>query len=302
MSPVCNRVGVVLPGRISQRGRGGTHRWSVGRSQSEHPRNQVRRNCPQEPRPDAARADKWNIRGIKSVRATQPALSAPTNGTCAESSRDEDGSCGCFQVASAGWCTKGAGESREADLPCRTTRAKVDPDTMQVTIQQRPGPSFRSARCSGAPARHRAGVGRSIPRDPLLHPAGPRALHRRGTRRDEPVAACTGSPSGWRSPSIVSSAARKVVGDRYHVRPLTTPRQMRTSMVYVLLNFRKHLGRSPASTPESGPHSGVAPSAGDHAGLKQPRLRPRGWRPSVGSAPAVSSARRTSVYLRPHPT
>jgi hypothetical protein len=37
----------------------------------------------------------------------------------------------------------------------------------------------------------------------------------------------------------------KVVGDRYHARPLTTPRQMRTSMVYVLLNFRKHL-RAPA--------------------------------------------------------
>jgi hypothetical protein len=37
----------------------------------------------------------------------------------------------------------------------------------------------------------------------------------------------------------------KVVGDRYHARPLATPRQMRTSMVYVLLNFRKHL-RAPA--------------------------------------------------------
>ena len=37
----------------------------------------------------------------------------------------------------------------------------------------------------------------------------------------------------------------KVVGDRYHARPLTTPRQMRTSMVDVLLNFRKHL-RAPA--------------------------------------------------------
>jgi hypothetical protein len=33
-----------------------------------------------------------------------------------------------------------------------------------------------------APARHQAGVGRRIPRRPLLHPAGPRALHRRGRR------------------------------------------------------------------------------------------------------------------------
>ena len=37
----------------------------------------------------------------------------------------------------------------------------------------------------------------------------------------------------------------KVVGDRYHARALTTPRHMRASMVYVLLNFRKHL-RAPA--------------------------------------------------------
>jgi hypothetical protein len=47
----------------------------------------------------------------------------------------------------------------------------------------------------------------------------------------------------------------KVVGDRYHARPLKTPRQMRTSMVYVLLNFRKHL-RAPAGIDprSSGPH------------------------------------------------
>jgi hypothetical protein len=47
----------------------------------------------------------------------------------------------------------------------------------------------------------------------------------------------------------------KVVGDRYHVRPLTTPRQMRTSMVYVLLNFRKHLNAPAIIDPRSsGPH------------------------------------------------
>jgi hypothetical protein len=37
----------------------------------------------------------------------------------------------------------------------------------------------------------------------------------------------------------------QVIGDRYHARALTTPRQTRISMVYVLLNFRKHL-RAPA--------------------------------------------------------
>ena len=43
----------------------------------------------------------------------------------------------------------------------------------------------------------------------------------------------------------------QVVGDRYHVRPLTTPRQTRTSMVYVLLNFRKHLRAPPGIDPRS---------------------------------------------------
>jgi putative transposase len=47
----------------------------------------------------------------------------------------------------------------------------------------------------------------------------------------------------------------KVVGDRYHVRALTTPRQMRTSMVYVLLNFRKHLNAPAGIDPRSsGPY------------------------------------------------
>jgi len=50
----------------------------------------------------------------------------------------------------------------------------------------------------------------------------------------------------------------KVVGDRYHVRPLTTPRLMRTSMVYVLLNFRKHIN---------------APAVIDPAQLGSPFLR-----------------------------
>src|SRR4029078_7214129 len=47
----------------------------------------------------------------------------------------------------------------------------------------------------------------------------------------------------------------QVVGDRFHARPLSTPRQMRTSMVYVLLNFRKHLGAPAYVDPRSsGPH------------------------------------------------
>jgi hypothetical protein len=45
----------------------------------------------------------------------------------------------------------------------------------------------------------------------------------------------------------VKSAARvrKAWGDRYHARELTTPREVRHAIAYVLLNFRKHL-RAPA--------------------------------------------------------
>jgi len=47
----------------------------------------------------------------------------------------------------------------------------------------------------------------------------------------------------------------KMVGDRYHARPLRTPRETRTSMVYVLLNFRKHLRAPPCIDPcSSGSH------------------------------------------------
>ena len=113
-----------------------------------------------------------------------------------------------------------------------------------------------AARVRSAPARHRAGVDRSLPGDSLLDPAGPRALHRRGGR---------GAPRPrWRARARdpmalavnrVLGRKGRVVGDRYHARPLTTPRQMRTSMVYVLLNFRKHL-RAPACIDprSSGPH------------------------------------------------
>jgi REP element-mobilizing transposase RayT len=33
----------------------------------------------------------------------------------------------------------------------------------------------------------------------------------------------------------------KVLGDRYHARPLLTPREVRHAIVYVLMNFKKHV-------------------------------------------------------------
>jgi len=42
-----------------------------------------------------------------------------------------------------------------------------------------------------------------------------------------------------------------VWSDRYHARSLTTPREVRNGLVYVLLNFRKHLRAPPGIDPRS---------------------------------------------------
>ena len=42
-----------------------------------------------------------------------------------------------------------------------------------------------------------------------------------------------------------------VWSDRYHARALATPREVRNGLVYVLLNFRKHLRAAPGVDPRS---------------------------------------------------
>jgi len=75
----------------------------------------------------------------------------------------------------------------------------------------------------------------------------------------------------------------KVWGDRYHTRALTTPREVRNAITYVLLNFRKHL-RAPAGVDprSSGPwFDGWArppPTPRD----PRPTSAPRPWLASVG--------------------
>ncbi|HEY7375110.1 MAG TPA: hypothetical protein VIF57_23310, partial [Polyangia bacterium] len=75
----------------------------------------------------------------------------------------------------------------------------------------------------------------------------------------------------------------QVVGDRYHARALTTPRQMRNSMVYVLLNFRKHL-RAPACVDprSSGPHFSGWERAPADTGAPPATAPPGTWMARVG--------------------
>jgi hypothetical protein len=98
----------------------------------------------------------------------------------------------------------------------------------------------------------------------------------------------------------------KVVGDRYHARALTTPRQARTSMVYVLLNFRKHLGAPACIDPRSsGPHFWGwqrVPEARDAApATAQPStwMARTGWRRAGGP---LRVEEHPAGSARPHPT
>jgi hypothetical protein len=139
------------------------------------------------------------------------------------------------------------------------TRAKVNPRyPLQVTIRAAPGlPSLRSARVFRLLRRTIARA--SVDRFRVIHFSiqqdhghfiveGDEARRARGGMHGLSIRLAL---------AVNRALGRKgqVVGDRYHVRPLTTPRQIRTSMVYVLLNFRKHLRAPPGIDPRSsGPH------------------------------------------------
>jgi putative transposase len=98
----------------------------------------------------------------------------------------------------------------------------------------------------------------------------------------------------------------KVVGDRYHARSLKTPRQTRASMVYVLLNFRKHLRAPPCIDPRSsGPHfSGwqQKPAATDipsATALPSTWMARTGWRRAGGP---LRVEEQPAASRRPHPS
>lgn len=75
-----------------------------------------------------------------------------------------------------------------------------------------------------------------------------------------------------------------VWGDRYHARPLTTPRAVRHALVYVLMNVRKHRPGASGLDPCSSapwfrgwrPEDGVIPATG------APVARARTWLAAVG--------------------
>jgi putative transposase len=191
------------------------------------------------------------------------------------------------------------------------TRPKVDPRyPLQVTIRVAPGlPSLRSAWVFGA---LRCAIGRaSIDRFRVIHFSIQQDHGHFIVEGDEPRRA----RGGMHGLSIrlalavnrVLGRKGKVVGDRYHVRPLTTPRQMRTSMVYVLLNFRKHL-RAPAGIDprSSGPHFSGWQRAPVAAIEPAATVVPTTWMAAIGwrraGGPLKVEEHPAAAAPRPHPT
>ncbi len=75
----------------------------------------------------------------------------------------------------------------------------------------------------------------------------------------------------------------KVWSGRYYARALATPREVRNALVYVLLNFRKHLRAAPAVDPRSsGPWFDGWSHAPDPNPETCPVAAPRTWLAAVG--------------------
>jgi hypothetical protein len=96
--------------------------------------------------------------------------------------------------------------------------------------------------------------------------------------------------------------------DRYYARFLATPREARRGLVYVLLNFRKHLRAAPAVDPcSSGPwfdgwsHAPLPPTDPRPVHVAKTWLAATGWRRTGGSIstterPMITSARKVRRY------
>jgi hypothetical protein len=194
------------------------------------------------------------------------------------------------------------------------TRPKIDPRyPVQVTIRATPGlPSLRSPRVFGA--LRRAIARASVDRFRVIHFSIQQDHGHFIVEGDEPRRA-RGGVHGLAirlalAVNRVLGRKGKVVGDRYHARALRSPRQMRTSMVYVLLNFRKHLRAPPGIDPRSsGPHffgwrqgtpaGATATTLATATALPSTWMAREGWRRAGG---LLGVEEHPAVAPRPRPT
>jgi hypothetical protein len=210
-----------------------------------------------------------------------------------------------------GGARKGAGrKARGRPSMPHDTRAKIDPRyPLQLTIRAASGlPSFRSARVFEA--LRRAIARASVDRFRVIHFSIQQDHGHFIVEGDEPRRARGGMHGlAIRLALAVNRALGrkgKVVGDRYHVRPLTTPRQTRASLVYVLLNFRKHL-RAPAGVDprSSGPHFSGWQCAPVNSYGYRATVAPTTWMAAIGWRRAggpLSVEEHPAAGPRPRPT
>lgn len=158
---------------------------------------------------------------------------------------------------------------------------------MHVTLRARAGlPSFRDALVFGA-MRHAL---RAASRD------GFRVVHFSVQNDHVHLVAEADTMHAWqagvrgltirlaRSVNRVLSRRGSVWADRYHARILRTPREVRNAIVYVLQNWRKHLGDVVGLDACSSARwfSGWRIAPGASSGSSPPTAEPRTWLARVG--------------------
>ena len=168
---------------------------------------------------------------------------------------------------------------------------------LHVTMRARSGlPSLRAARI--------------FPRVRAAIAAGSRATFRIvhfSVQRDHVHLLCEGDDKRVVARGLIGLAVRlaravtraldrrgQIWGDRLHHRALASPREVRHGLVYVLMNFRKHMASPPAGLDPcssaawfDGFHSGRGADHGAHGGPTSgggppPLVRPRTWLAATG--------------------
>jgi REP element-mobilizing transposase RayT len=220
-----------------------------------------------------------------------------------------------------GGARAGAGRKLVATRPSPPHRPRaphVARWPVHVTLRTRGGiPSLRSTRIFG---RLRASLSASHkPTFRVIHFSVQSDHVHFVVEGDAPVAFVRGVQglAGRCAKAINRAAARRgrVWRSRYHSHALRTPTEARRGLVYVLLNFRKHLRASPAVDPRSsGPWFGgwrtCVPAPRDDVPVAAPKtwLATVGWRRAGGAiafderpAPARASPNRRARRRRARP-
>ena len=171
--------------------------------------------------------------------------------------------------------------------PPHGVRLEHDPrHPVHVTLRARPGvPSLRSSKPFGEIRRALVASSRRSLR--VTHFSVQQDHLHLIVEADQPLALVRGVQGlAIRCARAVNRASGRrgpVWSHRYHAHALTTPREVRRALAYVLLNFRKHLRAQPGVDPRSsGPWFGGWNVPPPRPATFCPVAFPRTWLGSVG--------------------